>query len=69
MTPDFKYTPSDATDIAATWRRHGWKPTTQAERRARRKGHGITVRVIEAPELRPDHVTPFALKLRAGGRR
>lgn len=31
----FRYTPADETDIRDTWRKHGYKPTTEAERRAR----------------------------------
>ena len=27
--------PSSSTDVAATWRRFGWVPTTQAERETR----------------------------------
>lgn len=33
----FKYTPSLRTDIAATWKRFGFKPTTEAERLARHR--------------------------------
>jgi len=32
---EFKYTPSTRTDITTTWRRFGFRPTTQAERSAR----------------------------------
>lgn len=68
LDPTWQY--NRDTDVARTWRRHGWKPTTNAERRARKAGHGIAVTVIEAPELRPEHVTRFAAKLRTvGGRR
>lgn len=35
LDPRFKYVPSSATDITATWRRFGFKPTTEADRRAR----------------------------------
>jgi len=31
----FKYTPSTRTNIANTWRRFGFRPTTKAERNAR----------------------------------
>ena len=34
--PRFKYVPSTLTDVAATWRRFGFRPTTESERRARR---------------------------------
>jgi hypothetical protein len=33
----FKYTPSTSTNIVATWKRHGYKPTTEAERMARQR--------------------------------
>jgi len=33
--PSFKYVPSTCTDVTATWRRFGFRPTTESERRAR----------------------------------
>ena len=33
----FKYTPSTSTNIMATWRRFGYRPTTEAERAARQR--------------------------------
>jgi hypothetical protein len=33
----FKYTPSTSTNVVATWKRHGYKPTTEAERNARQR--------------------------------
>jgi hypothetical protein len=33
----FKYTPSTSTNITSTWRRFGFKPTTEAERSARQR--------------------------------
>ena len=33
----FKYTPSTSTNIVATWKRHGYRPTTEAERIARQR--------------------------------
>ena len=33
----FKYTPSSNTNVVATWKRHGYKPTTEAERQARQR--------------------------------
>ena len=40
--PRSKYTPSLCTDVAATWKRFGFKPTTAAERRARqRRAHPL----------------------------
>jgi hypothetical protein len=36
LDPSFRYVPAVATSVAATWRRAGWRPTTDEERRARR---------------------------------
>ncbi|HSQ05103.1 MAG TPA: hypothetical protein VLN59_13755 [Burkholderiales bacterium] len=33
----FKYTPSTSTNVATTWRRFGFRPTTEAERSARQR--------------------------------
>ena len=33
----FKYTPSTSTNISATWKRFGFKPTTESERLARQR--------------------------------
>lgn len=35
--PDFKWTDSASTNVMDTWRKYGFKPTTAAERKARRK--------------------------------
>jgi hypothetical protein len=35
LDPRFKYIPAARTDVAATWRRFGFRPTTDAERRFR----------------------------------
>lgn len=32
---NFKYVPASKTDVAATWRRFGFRPTTERDRRAR----------------------------------
>jgi hypothetical protein len=37
----FKYTPAAETDILATWRRFGFRPTTYTQRRARQGGVAI----------------------------
>jgi hypothetical protein len=34
----FKYTPAAETNILATWRRFGFRPTTYTQRRARQSG-------------------------------
>jgi hypothetical protein len=36
LDPGFTYVPSMRTDVSATWRRFGFRPTTESERRARR---------------------------------
>jgi hypothetical protein len=33
----FRYIPAAHTDVAATWRRFGFRPTTESERRARQR--------------------------------
>jgi len=38
LDPRFTYVPSMRTDVSATWRRFGFRPTTESERRARRLG-------------------------------
>ena len=35
LDPSFRYVPSVATSVASTWRRVGWRPTTDEERKAR----------------------------------
>jgi len=37
LDASFRYVPSVATSVASTWRRAGWRPTTEEERRARRQ--------------------------------
>jgi hypothetical protein len=37
LNAGFKYTPSSSTNIEATWKRYGYKPTTDAERLARQR--------------------------------
>jgi hypothetical protein len=40
----FRYVPSVATSVAETWRRFGWRPTTQDQREPARAGdQGITI--------------------------
>ena len=63
LDPRFKYTPSTSTNIVSTWKRHGFKPTTEAERRARQRANG---EVAQRP--RSASITPLASakrKLRA----
>jgi hypothetical protein len=35
LDPGFRYVPSANTNVTATWKRFGYRPTTDAERRAR----------------------------------
>jgi hypothetical protein len=35
LDPSFDYVPSFATSVASTWRRAGWRPTTDEDRKAR----------------------------------
>ena len=37
LDPSFRYVPSAETSVEATWRRAGWRPTTEDERRARQR--------------------------------
>ena len=37
LDASFCYVPSFATSVASTWRRAGWRPTTDEERKARRQ--------------------------------
>ncbi len=49
----FKYTPSTKTDVASTWRRFGFRPTTSAERNAR------LLRSDQQPATAGGDVTPL----------
>ena len=44
----FRYVPTVATSVMQTWRRFGWQPTTDDERKRRRSGSARM-----APEKRP----------------
>ena len=35
--PRFKWVRPENTNVSATWKKHGWKPTTEAERKARQE--------------------------------
>jgi hypothetical protein len=37
LDSSFRYVPSVAISVASTWRRAGWRPTTDEERKARRQ--------------------------------
>ena len=36
LDDSFQYVPAVASSVAKTWRRFGWRPTTEVERKARR---------------------------------
>ena len=56
----FKYTPSTSTNIVATWKRHGYKPTTEAERTARQR----RAMAVANGEARTASVTPLDIAKR-----
>jgi hypothetical protein len=37
LDASFRYVPAIATSVAETWRRYGWRPTTEEERKTRRR--------------------------------
>lgn len=41
LDASFAYVPSTITAVDSTWRRFGWKPTTEEERRRRRTSSEI----------------------------
>lgn len=48
----FKYTPSVSTNIVSTWKRHGFRPTTEAERIARqRRTLGVKARALTSASV------------------
>ncbi|HYC48474.1 MAG TPA: hypothetical protein VED01_23625 [Burkholderiales bacterium] len=56
LDPRFKYTPSMSTDIVKTWKRHGFKPTSEAERLARQR----RAKGSNASNARSASVTPLS---------
>jgi hypothetical protein len=61
LDPRFNYVPAAATDVAATWRRFGFNPGSNEERRARLR-RGIGERSgDEAPGGRREPPTVVAL--------
>jgi hypothetical protein len=49
----FRYTPASETNVAATWRRFGFRPTTYNQRRARQGGCELPPPVPSEDERRP----------------
>ncbi|HTT09350.1 MAG TPA: hypothetical protein VMG60_00510 [Burkholderiaceae bacterium] len=41
LDESFTYVPSTTTDVGATWRRFGWRPVTDEERRRRDRAPDI----------------------------
>ena len=72
----FKYTPSTSTNIVATWKRHGYKPTTEAERMARQRralgktvgdGHSASVTSLDSAKRKQQPAFRAAAVKIAGG--
>ncbi len=65
----FKYTPSTSTNVASTWRRFGFRPTTDAERNARQRRsleqQAVPQSGADVTQLQPAKrkMTPPALRL------
>ena len=56
LDPRFRYVPAAHTDVSSTWRRFGFRPTTDSERRARQRAGLDATSVDTAPadvELAP----------------
>jgi hypothetical protein len=49
----FKYVPSTSTNVTSTWRRFGFRPTTEAERLARQRRLQPSVPSAEITQLQP----------------
>ncbi len=60
LDESFRYVPAAATSVAETWRRFGWHPTTNDERKARRLSAAEIV-VVEVDEVAP--VRPIRRRL------
>ncbi len=52
LDESFRYVPAAATSVVETWRRFGWYPTTDEERKARRLSAAEIV-VVEVDEVAP----------------
>lgn len=49
----FKYIPSTNTNVASTWRKFGFRPTTDAERSARQRRFEAPPPTAEVTQLQP----------------
>ena len=70
----FKYTPSIGTNIVSTWKKFGFKPTTEAERLARQRrnkqetsGHTASVTRLDSAKRKSRNTLRLAGKKSAGG--
>jgi hypothetical protein len=54
LDESFAYTPAAATAVDSTWRRYGWQPVTEQERKNRRRGTGAVTdsRVVTLKAVR-----------------
>ena len=52
LDPRFKWNPSHSVNVQDTWKRHGFKPTTEAERAERQR------------KLQDSNVTPITKRVR-----
>jgi hypothetical protein len=43
LDASFQYVPAVATSVAETWRRAGWRPTTERERKARAHNGAVSL--------------------------
>jgi hypothetical protein len=71
LDPGFRYVPSANTNVAATWKRFGYRPTTDAERRARQnraaaEGAGAMLEEASAAATRPVRRRPLPASGAAG---
>jgi hypothetical protein len=58
----FKYTPSTMTNVASTWRRFGYRPTTEKERNARQRRFG-DAQAASAAGAEVTHLRPAERKM------
>ena len=52
LDQSFRYVPSTSASVAETWRRFGWQPVTDEERRKRRPRQAEPARHLSAPVKR-----------------
>jgi hypothetical protein len=62
LDESFRYVPAVATSVAETWRRFGWRPTNDEERKTRRRP-GAEILVEEIPMVTPIRRRPAAASI------